>query len=129
MMMKSSGKSSSYRKLLENFKNDKFNRKGWIVMFQKDFSRLIKEAKLKIKTSSPNGPDLTKHIHEDGNEGKPQAVQETDVQQMEEGQEIPLTEEQEVNEINFPNEDLTDADLSRELMDMNEDGKDPPGSD
>ncbi|CAI4058629.1 hypothetical protein SUVZ_03G1190 [Saccharomyces uvarum] len=129
MMMKSSGKSSSYRKLLENFKNDKFNRKGWIVMFQKDFSRLIKEAKLKIKSSSPNGSDLTKHIHDDGNEGKLQGVQETDVQQMEEGQEIPLTEKQEVNEINFPNEDLTDADLSRELMDMNEDGKDPPGSD
>ncbi|CAI1879904.1 hypothetical protein SEUBUCD646_0C01350 [Saccharomyces eubayanus] len=101
MMMKSSGKSSSYRKLLENFKNDKFNRKGWIVMFQKDFSRLIKEAKLKIKTSSPKTSDLTEQIHEEVHEGKMQGVQVTDEQQMEEGQEIILSEKQEVNEKTF----------------------------
>ncbi|QHS71968.1 E3 ubiquitin-protein ligase RAD18 [Saccharomyces paradoxus] len=129
MMMKSNGRSSSYRKLLENFKNDKFNRKGWIVMFQKDFTRLIREAKLKIKKGSSD--DSSSPMRTDGENGvaQVQSVQGIRDQQMEGNQETVINEDKLVNEGNLPNEDLTDADLSRELMDLNEESKDPPGND
>ncbi|EJS44478.1 rad18p [Saccharomyces arboricola H-6] len=131
MMMKSSGKSS-YRNLLENFKNDKFDRKGWIIMFQRDFARLIKEAKEKIKKGLPKDPDLTNQTiknDEENGDAHVQNGEEANKLQMEEKREIFINEKQGINETSSPNEDLTDADLSRELMDMNEDGKDPPGKD
>lgn len=37
--------NNSYIQLMENFKNDKFNRKGWCELFHKEFKRLIREAK------------------------------------------------------------------------------------
>ncbi|CAI4037640.1 hypothetical protein SMKI_03G1180 [Saccharomyces mikatae IFO 1815] len=129
MMMKSIGKSSSYRVLLENFKNDKFNRKGWIIMFRKDFARLIKEAKSKIRTGSPKGSDLAGLINNEDDSREVQSCEGTRRQQMGEEQGTTNKERRGSNEANLPNEDLTDADLSRELMDMNEDGKDPPGND
>ncbi|CAI4056777.1 hypothetical protein SKDZ_03G1270 [Saccharomyces kudriavzevii ZP591] len=131
MMMKNRGKSS-YRKLLEDFKNDKFNRKGWIIMFRRDFARLIKEAKLKIKTVSPTDRDLGEQANKKDkgdSEQQVENIQEASWQQIEEDQEAAVSEKQAINEIILPNEDLTDADLSRELMDMNEGDKDPPGSD
>ncbi|CAI5100662.1 CRE_HP_G0003760.mRNA.1.CDS.1 [Saccharomyces cerevisiae] len=128
MIMKSNGKSSSYRKLLENFKNDKFNRKGWMVMFRKDFARLIREAKMKIKTGSSDSSGSVGHSNDGDGVEKVQSDQGTEDQQMKKDQDTVINEDRVAGERNLPNEDLTDADLSRELMDLNEYSKDPPGN-
>lgn len=52
--------SNSYIQLMENFKNDRFNRMGWCNLFRKDFKKLIKEAKSnsrKINKEIPNESD------------------------------------------------------------------------
>ena len=98
-------------------------------MFRKDFARLIKEAKSKIRTGSPKGSDLAGLINNEDDSREVQSCEGTRRQQMGEEQGTTNKERRGSNEANLPNEDLTDADLSRELMDMNEDGKDPPGND
>lgn len=53
-LMRQNGRSStSYEKMLTNFKKDTFDRKGWSLMFQKEFHDLKKEARSKLVKHKP----------------------------------------------------------------------------
>jgi len=60
MTLRGTHKQNDYKKLLDNFKTDKFNRKEWCILFRKQFRRLIKDAK-KGQTSRTLNAD---HIQE-----------------------------------------------------------------
>lgn len=52
-------KKEEYRKLLANFRDDKFSRKNWSKLFNKQFKRLIRDAKkgnIKPDTKKDNAP-------------------------------------------------------------------------
>ncbi|SMN20644.1 similar to Saccharomyces cerevisiae YCR066W RAD18 E3 ubiqutin ligase, forms heterodimer with Rad6p to monoubiquitinate PCNA-K164 [Maudiozyma saulgeensis] len=57
MVSRSANRHHDYKKLLDNFKTDKFNRKEWCLLFRKQFRRLIKDAKKgQISRLSKNEP-------------------------------------------------------------------------
>lgn len=55
-MMKRAKNNNSYQKLLMDFKTDKFERRSWISMFEKEFRTLIQEARRKM-VKGPHGQE------------------------------------------------------------------------
>ena len=76
MKIKSTNRDSTYEKLLVDFKKDTFNRRAWIVLFKKDFKRLIKEAKEKLKSSTTTSNDKNTQPSLELIENKPVIVDE-----------------------------------------------------
>ena len=50
LMKRTNTYSTTYQKLMDNFKNDKFDRKSWVKLFRKEFKFLKDEAMAKIET-------------------------------------------------------------------------------
>lgn len=120
LMTSRSDTQNTYKKLLLNVKTDKFDRKGWCILFRKQFRRLIKDAK-KMRKASVKGKEepANDKVQEDiivkaetpkevANERIADAVVEKDVHDS--------TNKEHVSD-SSPEEQLTDPDLSMDLLD------------
>ena len=71
MMVSRASKSNSqeeYRKLLANFRNDKFSRKAWSKLFNKQFKRLVRDAKKRVVKSEASTKKATSQHESDDKE-------------------------------------------------------------
>nr|CAI6414071.1 AAC_HP1_G0006640.mRNA.1.CDS.1 [Saccharomyces cerevisiae] len=125
MIMKSNGNLlhiGNYLKISKTI--NLIGKDGWLC-FGRILLGLIREAKMKIKTGSSDSSGSVGHSNDGDGVEKVQSDQGTEDQQMEKDQDTVINEDRVAGERNLPNEDSTDADSSRELMDLNEYSKDP----
>lgn len=111
MTSRRSDTQNAYKKLLANVKTDKFDRKGWCILFRKQFRQLIKDAKnVRVISVTEKDEPVKEEIQEDLTR-KEESTEKTSEEKAPET----VTEKCEPHIAN--EEQLTDPDLSMDLLD------------
>lgn len=111
MTSRRSDTQNTYKKLLVNVKTDRFDRKGWCILFRKEFKQLIKDAKKIRKTTvTENDNTVNEEIQDD------LTVKREPNDEVKE-EKVPETVPEKCEPVIGNDEQLTDPDLSMDLID------------